>query len=140
MLALATGLGVALLGIVMAANTVGYGVAEDDPTSGDRFLVATAVIALLGLVAAVTCGRNLFPARGPTRDGAPTLVVAGDPDGDRARGRRPSLVFSPTGYFSRVDGSDPKARTDPSSVGRTCPASRSTIRSDCGPRSPSSCW
>ncbi len=112
-LALATGLGVALLGIVVAANTVGYGVAEDDPTSGDRFLVTTAVIALLGLVAAVASGRTLFRLEGRPETARRYLVVAATLTASVLVIAVLRLLFSPTGYFSRVDGSDPEGPDGP---------------------------
>lgn len=112
-LALATGLGVALLGIVVAANTVGYAIVDDDPTSGDRFLVATAVIVVLGLVAAVVSGRTIFRLEGRPETARRYLVVAATLTATVLVVAVLRLLFSPTGYFSRVDGSDPEGPDGP---------------------------
>jgi hypothetical protein len=112
-LALATGLGVALLGIVVAANTVGYAVAQDDPSSGDRFLVTTAVIVVLGVVAAVASGRTIFRLDGRPAAARRYLVVAATLTATVLVIAILRLLFSPTGYFSRVDGSDPEGPDGP---------------------------
>ena len=112
-LALATGLGVALLGIVVAANTVGYAVAQDDPSSGDRFLVTTAVIAVLGVVAAFASGRTIFRLEGRPATARRYLVVAATLTATVLVIAILRLLFSPTGYFSRVDGSDPEGPDGP---------------------------
>ncbi len=112
-LAIAAGLGVALVGIVVAANTVGYGVTEDDPTSGDRFLLATAVIALVGVAAAFVSGRTIFRLEGRPETARRYLVVAATLTATVLVVAVLRLLFSPTGYFSRVDGSDPDGPDGP---------------------------
>ena len=112
-LALATGLGVALVGIVVAANTVGYGVVEDDPSSGDRFLATTAIIVVLAIVAAVVSGRTLFRLEGRPEAARRYLVVAATLTATVLVIAILRLLFSPTGYFLRVDGSDPEGPDGP---------------------------
>ena len=112
-LALATGLGVALLGIVVAANTVGYGVTEDDPGSGDRFLLTTAVIALLGVAAAAVSGRTVFRLEDRPEAARRYLVAAATLTATVLVVAILRLLFSPTGYFSHVDGSDPDGPDGP---------------------------
>jgi len=112
-LALATGLGVALLGIVVAANTVGYGVTEDDPGSGDRFLLTTAVIALVGVAAAAVSGRTIFRLDGRPEAARRYLVAAATLTASVLVIAILRLLFSPTGYFSHIDGSDPDGPDGP---------------------------
>jgi hypothetical protein len=112
-LALAAGLGVALLGIVVAANTVGYRIAEDDPASGDRFLVTTVIIALAGLAAAVVSGRTVFRLEGRSEAARRYLVVAATLTATVLVIAILRLLFSPTGYFSGIDGSDPEGPNGP---------------------------
>jgi energy-coupling factor transport system substrate-specific component len=112
-LALATGLGVALLGIVVAANSIGYGVAEDDPSSGDRFLLTTALIAVLGVVAALVSGRTIFRLEDRPATARRYLVVAATLTATVLVIAILRLLFSPTGYFSQVDGSDPDGPNEP---------------------------
>jgi hypothetical protein len=112
-LALATGLGVALLGIVVAANTVGYAVAQDDPSSGDRFLVTTAVIVVLGVAAAFASGRTIFRLEGRPETARRYLVVAATVTATVLVFAILRLLFSPTGYFSSIDGADPDGPEGP---------------------------
>jgi energy-coupling factor transport system substrate-specific component len=112
-LALAAGLGASLVTLIVLANTVGYGVTEDDPSSQDRFLLQTAAIVLVGVVVALVSGRTLFRLEDQPETARGYLVVAATLTATALVFAVARLLFGPTGYFSTIDGTTPEGATGP---------------------------
>ncbi len=106
-LAVATGIGAALLALIVIQATIGYGFSDGDTGSQDRFVVVTAVIVAIGIVIGLVSGRTIYRLGGRPGDARRYLVVAATVAAAALVFAGIRLLFGPTGYFSTIDGSDP---------------------------------
>ena len=106
-LAVATGIGAALLALIVVQATIGYGFSDGDTDSQDRFVVVTAVIVAIGIVSGLVSGRTIYRLDGHPGDARRYLVVAATVAAAALVFAGIRLLFGPTGYFFTIDGSDP---------------------------------
>jgi energy-coupling factor transport system substrate-specific component len=103
-LALAAGVGVAVVALVVVQQTVGLGFDWDDPASQTRFVLLGLLITASGVAAAWVSGRTIFRlGPGDTRI-AGYLSAASAVSAAAIVFAVLRLLFAPQGYFSGIDG------------------------------------
>ena len=108
-LAVAAGIGAALVAMLVIQQTVGLKFAADDNDSQIRFILLGLAIVAIGIAGAWISRRTIFAFRDgdpriPTYLSAATGIAAFALVFALFR-----LLFSPSGYFSTLDGTDPDA-------------------------------
>ena len=106
-LSLAAGIAAAVVALLVVQSTIGTGFDAEDTGSQNRFVLVGVGIAFIGIAVTWMAGQSVFKLSsadprvrtylvGATTIAAFALVVAVF-----------RLLFSPSGYFSTIDGSDP---------------------------------
>ena len=106
-LAIAAGIGAAVLMLLVISNTVGYTFSDEDTGSQDRFVALTAIIALTGVIVGFVSGRTIFRLEGRPAAARGYLTIAAAVTATALIFAVIRLLFGPTGYFSTIDGADP---------------------------------
>ena len=106
-LALAAGIGAALIAMLVIQSTIGLSFSFEDNDSQIRFVLLGLVIVAIGIIVAWVSRRTIFVFRDgdpriPTYLAAATGIAAFAIVFALFR-----LLFAPTGYFSTLNGSDP---------------------------------
>jgi hypothetical protein len=112
-LALATGLGAAVVAALIIQNTIGLSFSFEDVDSQNRFVVLGLVIALIGIAAAYVSGRTIYRLEGQPDRAKSYLVAASAIAAGALTLAVIRLLFGPTGYFAGIDGSDPEGPAGP---------------------------
>ena len=115
-LALATGIAVAMLGLIVVQSTIGIpSLAFDDPNALDnqmRFVLISLGLVALGVLAAWISRRTIYRLEGRPEAARQYLTVAAAITAAALLFSLLRLLFGPTGYFSSMDGLNPDGTSD----------------------------
>ncbi len=106
-LALATGIGAAVVAALVIQNTIGLSFSFEDVDSQNRFVVLGVVIALIGIAVGYISGRTIYRLEGQPDRAKSYLVAASALTAGALTFAFMRLLFGPTGYFIGIDGKDP---------------------------------
>ena len=115
-LALAAGIGAAVVAMLVIQNTIGLSFTADDNDSQVRFVLLGLLIAAIGVAGAWLSRRTVFAFRDGDPRIATDLQVATGVAAFALLFAVIRLLFGPTGYFSTLDGSDPDGPDGPLSA------------------------
>ena len=115
-LALATGIAVAMLGLIVVQTTIGIpSLAFDDPNALDnqmRFVLISLGLVALGVLAAWISRRTIYRLEGRPEAARQYLTVAAAIAAGALLFALLRLLFGPTGYFSTMDGLNDDGTSD----------------------------
>lgn len=103
-LALATGIGAAMVTLLIVQNTIGLSFSFEDVDSQNRFVVLSVVIALVGVIVGWISGRTIFRLDGRPDAARQYLIAAVTIAAAALVFAFFRLLFGPSGYFSTIDG------------------------------------
>ena len=106
-LALATGIGAAVVAALVIQNTIGLSFSFEDVDSQNRFVVLGVAIALIGIAVGYISGRTIYRLEGQPDRAKSHLVAASAITAGALTFAFMRLLFGPTGYFIGIDGKDP---------------------------------
>lgn len=112
-LALATGIGAAVIAALVIQNTIGLSFSFEDVDSQNRFVVLGVVVALIGIAAGYISGRTIYRLEGKPDTAKSYLIGASAVTAGALTFAFIRLLFGPTGYFAGMDGSDPDGPEGP---------------------------
>lgn len=112
-LALATGLGAAVVAALIIQNTIGLSFSFEDVDTQNRFVVLGVIIALIGIAAAYASGRTIYRLESQPERAKSYLVAASAITAGALTFAFLRLLIGPTGYFAGMNGTDPDGPEGP---------------------------
>jgi hypothetical protein len=111
-LAIAAGIGAALIAMLVAQSTVGLSFSFEDTDSQMRFVLISLVLVAIGVAVAWVSGRTIFRLEGRPEAARRYLTIAAAVGAGAFLFAIIRLLFGPTGYFSAMDGLDDAGNPD----------------------------